>query len=336
MQEFELISRYFKHASNSQQNASHAGVLLDKGDDCALLDVASLSSMAVTTDTLVAGVHFVDNMSPYAMAYRALATNLSDLAAMGATPKWFSLALTLPNVDETWLTQFSAGLFALADKHQIYLIGGDTTQGPLSITITAMGEVDKNKALRRNAAQLGDGIYVSGQLGDAAGALDFVLGKKQATNESHEHLLQRFEFPSARIKLGQKLIGVAKAGLDISDGLLADLSHILKASQLGAQLDIASLPLSKALLATYGLEQSRAFALGGGDDYELCFTASAANAKYIQDLAKDLKLPLTKIGCIVDSSSLNHGHSRDPRFPQISCFLDERAYSPKLKGFEHF
>lgn len=324
MAEFDLINRYFKVGQTPQS------VKLDKGDDCALVIPnfeLTNASLAITTDTLNSGTHFLPDIHPHALAYRCLATNLSDLAAMGAKPKWFSLALSLPKAlsdNQTWLAQFSEGLFELANQHHIHLIGGDTTSGPLSITINAMGEVDHQKAHKRSGAKAQDKIFVSGTLGDAAGALEFLLKKTQPKNKNiQETLLARFNYPSARVELGTRLLGLASSAIDISDGLLADLQHILQASDVGARIDIAKLPCSDSLLAQYSTAQAQQLAATGGDDYELCFTVPADKVNELNQLSQQLDLPLTCIGEIRSDKSFVVNHNNKPT--QIS-----------QTGYQHF
>lgn len=305
MAEFDLINRYFQVGQTPQS------VKLDKGDDCALV-VPNLqlnnTSLAITTDTLVCGTHFLPDIQAHALAFRALATNLSDLASMGAQPKWFSLALCLPkeiSQNESWLSEFSRGLFELAHQHEFHLIGGDTTSGPLSITINAIGEVDHQKALKRCGAKAGDKIYVSGTLGDAAGALEFLLNNAEPKSERiKQDLMRRFDYPTARVELGLGLVGLANSAIDISDGLLADLSHILKASNVGASIELSQLPCSAALIKQFSEKQARKFAATGGDDYELCFTVPDEKVTAINHLSKLLNIPLTCIGEILSETGL--------------------------------
>lgn len=290
--EFDLIARHFART----QFPSDAGVSLGVGDDCALLQPAEGCELAVSTDTLVAGVHFFPDADPARLGHKALAVNLSDLAAMGATPRWFTLALTLPSVNDSWLADFARGLFTLADLANIRLVGGDTTRGPLSMTLTVMGEVPRGKALRRDGAKAGDNIWVSGTLGDAALGLAILQGRVGATDRSREVATARLERPTPRIELGLELRGIASAAIDISDGLIADLGHICERSGLGANIRCVDVPLSKALreIEDAGFRQS--LALAGGDDYELCFCAPPVAQANIRELAERLDLPLTCVG----------------------------------------
>ena len=250
MGEFDLIKRYFSR--KSLQN----GVSLSVGDDCAITSIPSGYQLAITTDTLVEGTHFLPSISPADLAYKSVAVNLSDLAAMGATPTWMSLALTLPEIKEAWLAEFSQSLFAILDRYGVSLIGGDTTKGPLSITLTAQGFLPKNQGLFRHQAKVGDWIFVSGFLGDSAAGLDLLLQNRKIENESDRYFIQRHLHPTPRVELGLALRSFSCCALDISDGLLADLEHILERSQVGAEIYLENLPLSHHLCTQY--EQTQA------------------------------------------------------------------------------
>nr|WP_064495038.1 thiamine-phosphate kinase [Pseudomonas chengduensis] len=269
MNEFELIRRYFAAARCAQGGD---GVVRGIGDDCALLALPAGEQLAVSTDTLVAGGHFPDACDAFLLGQRALAVSASDLAAMGATPLAFTLALTLPSASETWLAEFARGLQQMAENCSLALVGGDTTRGPLSLTLTVFGRVPAGQALLRSGAQVGDLLCVGGELGDAAGALPLVLAQRDATPDVAEPLLARYWSPQPQLALGQALRGRATAALDISDGLLADCGHIANASQVALHIELARVPLSAALRAFAGEEQARVCALGGGDDYRLAFT----------------------------------------------------------------
>lgn len=279
MNEFELIRRYFAAARCAQGGD---GVVRGIGDDCALLALPAGEQLAVSTDTLVAGVHFPDACDAFLLGQRALAVSASDLAAMGATPLAFTLALTLPNASETWLAEFARGLQQMAENCSLALVGGDTTRGPLSLTLTVFGRVPAGQALLRSGAQVGDLLCVGGELGDAAGALPLVLAQRDATPEVAEPLLARYWSPQPQLALGQALRGRATAALDISDGLLADCGHIANASQVALHIELARVPLSAPLCAFAGEEQARVCALGGGDDYRLAFTLPPALLADIQ------------------------------------------------------
>ena len=304
MGEFDLIERYFKVAQ-----ASNASVALGIGDDCALLQSRPGTQMAISSDMLVEGRHFLSTVSPQALGHKALAVNLSDLAACGATPIGFTLALALPRVDEAWLAGFSHGLLQLAAAHQCVLVGGDTTQGPLNICITVFGEVPlvngKSQALLRSGAQVGDDIYVSGSLGDARLALEVFRGNLQVDESIFSHCRQRMERPTPRIAMGSALRGVASAAIDVSDGLLGDLGHILKASRVGACIDIpvamnlvAACAYSAWLKANIPPEKQLDLVLCGGDDYELVFTAAPAVRAAVQAASQNTATPVTRIGQI--------------------------------------
>ncbi|MGB8516822.1 MAG: thiamine-phosphate kinase [Gallionella sp.] len=289
MSEFDLIRRHFTRATPN--------VLLGVGDDCALLRVSAGKVLAVSTDMLVSGTHFFADADAFCLGHKTLAVNLSDMAAMGATPRWATLALSLPSADDAWLEQFSAGFFALAKKFNVDLVGGDTTRGPLNLCVTIMGEVDAQQALRRDGAQLGDDIWVSGKLGDAAVALAHLQGKVKLSDADFSVCAPALHQPQPRVELGRALRGIAHSVIDISDGLLADLAHILDASKVGAQLEFAALPMSDVLRAHK--EFSQRGVLSGGDDYELCFTAAARHHDELLRISAELNLPLTRIGKIV-------------------------------------
>lgn len=301
--EFDLINRYFVQS----QPQIDRTVQLSIGDDCALISIPTKAQLAVTTDTMVEGTHFFPSIDPADLAYKAVATNLSDLAAMGAMPKWISLALTLPHIDEDWLAKFSQSLMAVLADYQVALIGGDTTKGPLSVTITAQGLVEQGQALCRHQAKVGDLIYVSGTLGDSAGGLHLLLnGKipkaKSAVISDEDFLIQRHLRPTPRVTQGRALVDVANAAIDLSDGLYSDLGHILKRSQCAAEIELSALPLSSALLSIYGREQAERFALSGGEDYELCFTVPAEKQQALEHRLATLDVACHCIGRITSAS----------------------------------
>ncbi|WP_257252365.1 thiamine-phosphate kinase [Endozoicomonas sp. SESOKO3] len=313
--EFDLIRSFFDRPGLRSSLSDVVGI----GDDCALLSLQPGQQLAQSLDTLVEGIHFPKHCDPYLLGYRALAVNLSDLAAMGAKPHSFTLGLTMPESNDVWLQSFSDGLAELASIHQIGLIGGDTTRGPLTLSIQVQGTLPEANALRRNGAQVGDLIYVSGCLGDAAGALPDVLrGQNPGSVRTLEqrHLLERYYRPTPRIALGQWLLeNGATAALDISDGLLGDLGHILKASQVGAEIKTTSVPVSKALGSLMGPEKSRELALTGGDDYELCFTWPDRKKLLLPDsLMTDN--PVTCIGRITSASGLVDAETAQPLSPR--------------------
>lgn len=290
--EFELIQHYF---ADLTAQVNYSPLVLGIGDDCALLAPDPAHWTAVSTDTLVAGVHFPENTPAADIGWKALAVNLSDLAAMGATPSWFNLALTLPAADSEWLRQFCDGMAQLIQLFPIKLIGGDTTRGPLSITITVAGQLPAGKALLRSGAKDGDSVFVSGYLGDAGRGLQLW----QLNNASHpveHHLIQRLLRPQPRLTLGSSLLTLANSCIDISDGLFGDLKHICERSAVQAQIDAALLPLSADLLNDLEPAQAIKLALTAGDDYELCFTAAAEHEVAIFKLSDALGVPVTKIG----------------------------------------
>jgi thiamine-monophosphate kinase len=298
MGEFDLIETFFKRP------ARHA--TLGVGDDCALLPVRAGQQLAISSDMLVEGRHFLSTVNPRWLGYKALAVNLSDLAACGAEPKAFMLALALPEVNAAWLSEFSKGLWDLADVHQCDLIGGDTTRGPLNICITVLGEVPAHLALLRSGAKAGDDIYVSGTLGDARLALEVFRGRLSVPQEVFEQARLRMERPTPRVALGQALRGVASAAADISDGLLGDLQHILKASGVGADIDTPRVASTLAAQSHFNLPLATQLqlSLAGGDDYELVFTAPESKRADIAALSVSLQTPLTRIGQINASQQL--------------------------------
>ncbi len=293
MNEFELIERYFNWVS-------YHSVDLSVGDDCAIIDTNSNTQIVTSVDTLIEGVHFSQNTSAADIAYKALAVNLSDLAAMGATPKYFTLALTLPELNEPWLSEFSESLKHLAEEYQIDLIGGDTTKGALSITINIIGEVETGKALLRSGAQVNDLIYVSNTIGDAAYAWQQI----DQGNKPSDFYLNRLNRPKPNVELAQQLVGVANACIDISDGLEQDLSHILSRSKVGANIDIEAIPLSDEVATYIDTTQDWCVALAGGDDYELCFSVSKEKINKVTLIEKELGITLTNIGVVTKSQGL--------------------------------
>lgn len=292
LSEFDLIARYFVRPSHPKNRAT-----LGVGDDCALLTQQSGMQTAISSDMLVEGRHFFAGADPFKLGHKSLAVNLSDLAAMGAEPVAFTLAFSLPGVDEEWLSQFSQGMFALADAHNCELIGGDTTKGPLNICITVFGRVPIGQALRRDAALVGDDIWVSGSLGDARLALGALYNEYPLDTDTLDAAAIRLHTPQPRVALGLALRGIAHAALDVSDGLIGDLGHILKSSQVGATLNVDALPAG-AMLQQQSLEMRRRFTLAGGDDYELCFTAPASKREAVLGAALAADTTVTRIGII--------------------------------------
>ncbi|MDR6156251.1 thiamine-monophosphate kinase [Acidovorax delafieldii] len=303
MGEFDLIARYFTRPVRK--------AALGVGDDCALLAPAPGMQLAISSDMLVEGRHFFADVDPEALGHKALAVNLSDLAACGAKPLAFTLALSLPRVDEAWLAGFSRGLLALADAHGCELVGGDTTQGPLNICITVFGEVPTGQALLRSGARPGDDIYVSGTLGDARLALEALLGHIALPAEVLARARQRLERPTPRVALGLALRGVASSAMDVSDGLLGDLSHILKASGVGARIDtslttdlIAEKARFTSASGVFDAKLLHQCTLAGGDDYELAFTAPPARRDAVAAASQASGTPVTRIGTVLAEPGL--------------------------------
>jgi thiamine-monophosphate kinase len=298
--EFDLIQKYFTSPVGRDD------VSIGVGDDGAVVTVPQGKQLVVTTDTLVAGVHFPSDTQPEDIACKAIAVNLSDLAAMGAEPAWLTLALTLPDVDESWIKTFAASFSATAEKYNVQLIGGDTTQGPLSVTVQAMGLAAPDRIMRRDRARPGDSIYISGTLGDAAAGLG-IRQQGRVPDESCAWLIDRLNRPEARTLLGMKLAACSNCAIDISDGLIADLGHILEASHCGATINIDKLPLSHQLVAYFNGRDDVDWelVLAGGDDYELCIVVRPDNEPELTRIAAELSLPLTRIGVIEQRPSLN-------------------------------
>lgn len=314
MAEFELIAKYFTRSAQAD---------LGVGDDAALIRVRPGYQLAISADMSVAGTHFFSDIDPFAIGWKSMAVNISDMAAMGAEPRWATLSIALPQIDDAWLQGFSAGLFACADAFGVSLIGGDTTRGPLNIAINILGEVPLGQALQRNGARAGDDIWVSGVLGQAALWLQHRLGKLDLHAQDVALLATAMHAPQPRVALGQALRGVATAVLDISDGLLADLTHILEASAVGARLEWSAMPkplLQQSAVSDAVLQQA---ALAGGDDYELCFTAAPQHRDALSALAAQLALPLHRIGHITVAAGLQ-------------VFDGEAAVVLSQKGYAHF
>ncbi len=316
LSEFSLIERYF-----AAQPYRRDDVRLGIGDDAAVLKVPAGHELVVAVDTLLAGVHFPHHTDPVAIGHKALAVNLSDMAAMGATPAWCTLSLSLPEADEPFVAGLAEGLFSLASQHGVALVGGDTVRGPLALSLQVMGLVPEGEALRRSGARPGDLIYVSGSLGDAGAGLAVALG--ELGGDGAAGLRQRLDRPTPRVALGEALRGIASAAIDISDGLLADLGHILTASGCGAALAVEQLPLSAALQELVGIERARELALGAGDDYELCFTIPPARRAVIEAIAAAQGVALSCIGSITAESG-------------IALRLSGEPFAVSGSGYDHF
>ncbi len=318
--EFDLIARYF-----NRQTINRRDVNIGIGDDCALMTIPEKQQLAVSTDTLVSGIHFLPDISPEDLAYKSIAANLSDLAAMGADPAWVSLALTLPSVDPDWLAKFSDALFEQLNYYGMQLIGGDTTRGPMSLTYTVHGLIPTGKALSRAGARIGDWIYVTGSLGDSAAGLAILQNNLQVENQQdRQWLIERHLRPQPRILQGQALRNLASSAIDISDGLISDLNHILKISGCGARINLDDLPLSPILTSCCSLEQARIWSLSGGEDYELCFTIPEINRGALEMALAHTGSDYTCIGQI------------RPESEGIRYFSDETEVTMSLKGFDHF
>ena len=327
--EFDLIERFFKQRSVDHPNSA---IALGIGDDCALLNPSNHQHIAISTDMLIEGRHFLVGADPYLLGRKCLAVNLSDLAAMGASPLGFTLAIAMPEVKVDWLESFSNGLWDMANQYDCQLIGGDTTAGPLTISITIFGEVPKDKSLSRNKAQVGDDIWVSHQVGDARLSLGALRQEWALSAEEFSEVSQRMHNPAPRIELGQSLIGIAHAAIDISDGLLGDLSHILRQSSVGADILIDQVPGSK-ILNSKSIELQRLCKLSGGDDYELCFTAPKEKSSRLEELASRSGLALSKIGSITEQAPTQRLiRLIDDNGQELSSSLSEQY----LKSFDHF
>lgn len=317
MKEFELIRQIQQETSVSYSTGFEHGVKLGIGDDAAVLELPAGQHLVAATDTLNAGIHFPIETSPFDIGFKCLAVNLSDLAAMGATPRWALLSLSLPQADAEWVRLFSEGFKSLAKTYNVTLVGGDTTSGPLSISLTALGSVEPGRQLTRNGARPGDLVVVSGTIGGAAHALAMLQAEEAAPERD---LLDR---PQPRVALGQSLAGYASACIDVSDGLLADLGHVLKASGCGARIEIEKLPQTP-ILATLEDEHKWRFQLTGGDDYELLFTLPYRHREWLSSLGQKLDINLSVIGEIEKEEG-------------IRCFgKDGSTYKTEGAGFEHF
>jgi len=288
--EFDLIARHFTRAT--------PGAVLGVGDDCALLAPTPGMQLAVSSDMLLEGRHFSPQDSPAGLGHKSLAVNLSDLAAMGATPRWATLAIALPEENDAWLTAFARGFFRIADQHGIELVGGDTTRGTLAISITVMGEVPPGQALRRDGAKVGDDVWVCGVIGSAALALAYRQGRLFMEQIDAARVLPALYLPTPRIELGLVLRGLASSAIDISDGLLGDLGHILERSHVGATLEFSALPTLPVTQAYLHEAVARDCVLAGGDDYELCFTAPASKRNAVLAAAASAGVTVTRIGHI--------------------------------------
>ena len=315
MSEFDLIRDHFSRVGSGRPDVS-----MGVGDDCALLRVPSGAELAVSIDTLVSGIHFLADCGPGALGHKCLAVGLSDLAAMGAEPAWATLALTVQRSDEAWLTEFSKGFAHLAEAHGVALVGGDTTRGPLTISVQVHGLVPQGKAVRRSGARIGDLVCVSGTLGDAG----LALRRLAAGEPLSGYLRGRLEQPAPRVALGSALRGIASAMIDVSDGLAADLGHILAASGVGAEIRLADLPLSPEVSASLASDADWALPLASGDDYELCFCIPERHREQIPELQERLDIRLSIVGRIMPGSGLR-------------CALEDGSiWQSGAPGYDHF
>jgi thiamine-monophosphate kinase len=329
--EFDLIQRFFKTQSDAMLAMNPGSISLGIGDDCALLKPEPDHEIAITSDMLVENRHFFAGTNPECLGWKALAVNLSDLAAMGAKPLGFTLAIALPKADSDWLEAFSKGLFAIANAYSCPLIGGDTTAGPLNICITAFGAIPKEKSIQRSGALAGDDIWVSGTVGDARLTLAALRHEIKLPQNDLEIIQARMHQPSPRVALGIALRKVASSALDISDGLLGDLKHILKQSNKDAEVWLDSIPKSPTLLKQSKDVQNQ-FAAAGGDDYELCFTAPMSKRDAINQISQDLKLPLTRIGTI---NPMQHSAPTIILKSNDGVISQEQA-NTLMQSFDHF
>lgn len=320
LSEFDLIERYFTRR--------YPGVILGTGDDAALVKPSPGMELAISTDMLVSGRHFFADADPQKLGYKALAVNLSDMAAMGATPRWAVLSLALPvsivRAHKRWLRAFADGFYELAQAHHVALVGGDTTGGPLNICVTILGEVPRGKALRRSGARPGDDIWVTGEIGSAALALAHEQGRLVLESGEREQCVDALHVPVPRVMLGQRLIGLARSAIDVSDGLLADLGHILECSKVGGIVRINEINCSPGMKRCLSQPPVLECLLAGGDDYELCFTAPQSRRPNIGLLSEELGIPLTRIGKIVEEKGL--------------LVLDGkgRTVNMESRGYDHF
>ena len=323
MAEFSLIDRFCLDVG-----PNHSATKLSVGDDAAIVSIPSNKELAISVDTMVEGVHFYPGANAGDVAHKLLAVNLSDLAAMGASPKWATLAITLPSYDESWMQLFSDTLRQVAEKYSLQLIGGDTTQGSLTLSLQIMGLLDKGKGLTRSNARVGDDLYVSNTLGDAALALSCIEGQAHIKGMNLDVLRESLDRPVPQVELGKGLLNIADACIDVSDGLISDLGHIAAQSNVSFNIDVEKLPISSIYKQYLGLGGSHDLALNGGDDYQLAFTAKPDRRGEIDDLAKSLDIPISKIGKAIAACE-------EP----IQLHLGDSVYrlsDEKERGYEHF
>lgn len=317
--EFDIIKQL-----QLAQSVDRAELVLGIGDDAAVLDIPKGKQLVISTDTLNAGVHFPVDTSPQDIGFKSLAVNLSDMAAMGAEPFAVNLSLAMPADEHEWLAGFTEGFLSLASQHNVQLAGGDTTRGPLSISVTMLGLVSPGEVLRRDTAKPGDSIYVTGTLGDAGAALLGLMGELKLNGPQQQQLYARLNRPQARVELGQALTGIASACIDLSDGLAADVGHLVESGELGATLYVDQLPLSEHYREVFDLAGGWSLPLYAGDDYELCFTVADANLGRLQALDNGFNIPLTCVG-MIDAS------------PGVKLMMpDGTTTLAESKGYDHF
>jgi len=317
--EFELIERYFTYPA--------PGAVLGVGDDAALVRAERGLDIAVSTDMLVCGCHFFPDADPLRLGHKALAVNLSDMAAMGATPRWVTLCVALPHVDAAWVRSFMRGFMRLARRHETDLVGGDTTRGPLTLCVQIMGVVPAGQALRRDGARAGDDVWVSGTLGDAALAVAAANKQVRLDRAERERVARRLDAPTPRVALGQALRGVARSAIDVSDGLVADLGHICERSRLAAEVELERVPASTIVQRCADTRLARNAMLAGGDDYELCFTAPPAARAQVEQAARSVRMRVTRIG------RMNKAGAEGP---QVTVLSAGRPLKLPRAGYDHF
>lgn len=317
--EFELIKKYFQKLTEDDPSVK-CGI----GDDAAIIQISPGMELVLSMDTLLEDTHFPAETDPFDIGHKGLAVNLSDMAAMGAEPKWVLLSISLPENDEPWLEKFSSGFLELAKQHSVSLIGGDMSRGPLSITLQIQGLVPTGTALKRDGAQEGELIYVTGSLGDAGIGLDIIQGKFSIGNKHKAFFLSSLNRPEVSVEAGLRLRGIASSAIDISDGLIADLGHLLDASHVGAEIEVDKIPLSDAMQQCVDETTAWNYALTSGDDYKLCFTASAEKHDLILDTFKGINIPVSCIGKIKGKTGLQL------KTPEGTCF------EPSGKSYQHF
>ena len=324
MAEFSLIERYCQDIG-----MSHSLTQIGVGDDAAVVRIPRGKELVVSVDTMVEAVHFFSNTDPKLIAHKLVAVNVSDMAAMGAQPKWATLALTIPAIDEQWLSAFSSSLNSIAKAYQVQLIGGDTTQGPLTLSMQIMGLVDEGKALTRSKSNCGDDVYVSGTIGNAGLALAALDGRVGLEDEVLAELRLSLDTPTPQVSLGLSLSGLASACIDVSDGLLADLGHIATCSNVAIQLDIDKIPLSKQFLEIYPGSKGLDLALTGGDDYQLAFTANQIHRDKLSQIGKQLGISISRIGSVIEAQQENEA--------RLDLLYHGQHYELKSDaGFQHF